>query len=541
MLPASNGMNVVAPVNQAVPFGDAQLERLFDEGNLLKLLVAIRGSSMPSEEKMQLRDLVLEYSQLDSEEKRSVVAKQVLGGIAPYQSDFTFLLTATSESEEPAARPDAAPQASITAANPGALRPMGHSRLRPRFAPAVVKDVPTSQPAIAAQPQADTKTTQPAEPAPQSAVPQPATEPVATNTSQNPLARIQEIKQIVNSKVGNPVNLIDANNAVGREYMNALLDAMKKSSGGDEGGELKVAMSRLEAAFVNVEALINDPTFKVAPGPATPATAAAPADLPTTTAAPKTVAKVAVRSEETEVKEKAAPSSEPVPAPAAPVEPPKPVEAPQPTPAPAAVKPTPAPAPTAPTSSTVSPLQKLTSQLNSGTTPVTATTPKATPVPKETPVTTAQPASAGGAQLKSVAAVETLPEKMSTLKKVMDKKDADDKKVFGDDVMDERVTQGLTDLLSNWTLFKRSGLLGTGPSGMEHPLFMKLRTLPMAAVISGRFEGATPQIKQSITDYMNGWRYEQGITHEMNEEFEHYLRRVILHILKKHQQNNPSS
>ncbi|MEZ4200438.1 MAG: hypothetical protein R3B69_02500 [Candidatus Paceibacterota bacterium] len=43
-----------------------------------------------------------------------------------------------------------------------------------------------------------------------------------------PLARIQEINNQVNSRIGNPVNLIDADNAIGREYMNALLDAMKK-------------------------------------------------------------------------------------------------------------------------------------------------------------------------------------------------------------------------------------------------------------------------------------------------------------------------
>jgi hypothetical protein len=55
----------------------------------------------------------------------------------------------------------------------------------------------------------------------------------------------------------------------------------------------------------------------------------------------------------------------------------------------------------------------------------------------------------------------------------------------------------------------------------------------MAAVIAGRFEGATTPIKQSITDYMNGWRYEEGITHEHGETFEHYLRRVVRHILNK--------
>ena len=30
---------------------------------------------------------------------------------------------------------------------------------------------------------------------------------------------------------------------------------------------------------------------------------------------------------------------------------------------------------------------------------------------------------------------------------------------------------------------------------------------------------------------MNGWRYEQGLIYEQGETFEHYLRRVIRHIL----------
>ena len=55
----------------------------------------------------------------------------------------------------------------------------------------------------------------------------------------------------------------------------------------------------------------------------------------------------------------------------------------------------------------------------------------------------------------------------------------------------------------------------------------------MAAVIAGRFEGSSPEIRQNIADYMNGWRYEQGIVHRMDEQFEGYLRRVIRHIIDK--------
>jgi hypothetical protein len=105
-----------------------------------------------------------------------------------------------------------------------------------------------------------------------------------------------------------------------------------------------------------------------------------------------------------------------------------------------------------------------------------------------------------------------------------------------DPIMVPEVTAGLSQLLSEWSLFKSSGFFGTGPSGKEHPLYVTLAPLTLAVVISGRFEGATPLIKQNISDYMNGWRYEEGIVHEHTETFEHYLRRVVLHIITKKKQ-----
>jgi hypothetical protein len=100
-----------------------------------------------------------------------------------------------------------------------------------------------------------------------------------------------------------------------------------------------------------------------------------------------------------------------------------------------------------------------------------------------------------------------------------------------DPLFDTDVDAGLGQLLSEWSLFKKSGFFGTGPHGREHPLFIQLAPLPMAHIVAGRYEGATAEVRQSITDYMNGWRYEQGIIYEQNETFEHYLRRVIKHIL----------
>ena len=111
------------------------------------------------------------------------------------------------------------------------------------------------------------------------------------------------------------------------------------------------------------------------------------------------------------------------------------------------------------------------------------------------------------------------------------KKEDETMRANTDPIMMPEVTAGLQQLLSEWSLFKSSGFFGTGPGGIDHPLYKKIANLTMAAVIAGRFEGATPQVKQSITDYMNGWRYEEGIVHEHAETFEHYLRRVIRHIL----------
>jgi hypothetical protein len=116
---------------------------------------------------------------------------------------------------------------------------------------------------------------------------------------------------------------------------------------------------------------------------------------------------------------------------------------------------------------------------------------------------------------------------------ITDKQRQDAEVAAMDPLMTPEVTAGLQQLLSEWALFKSSGIFGTGGSGMEHPLYKKLAVLNMTAIVAGRYEGATPQTKRSITDYMNGWRYEEGILQEQGELFEHYLRRVIKHILDK--------
>ena len=128
--------------------------------------------------------------------------------------------------------------------------------------------------------------------------------------------------------------------------------------------------------------------------------------------------------------------------------------------------------------------------------------------------------------------MQSLAESAKPLKSVQDVPTQDSVTNKDDDpTQSQEVNQGLDQLLSDWVLFKKSGLFGTGPKGIEHPLYKNIKELQIPLLLAGRFEGATQEIKQSITDYMNGWRYEQGIIYEQGETFDHYLRRVIRHIL----------
>jgi hypothetical protein len=95
------------------------------------------------------------------------------------------------------------------------------------------------------------------------------------------------------------------------------------------------------------------------------------------------------------------------------------------------------------------------------------------------------------------------------------------------------VTSALGQLLGEWKLFRGKGLFRTGASGIEHPLYKQLAQLSMFAVLAGRWERSTPEITQGIKDYIDGWRFEQGIMHTPSETFEHYLRRVVLRILRR--------
>ncbi|MCA9354398.1 MAG: hypothetical protein KC877_02665, partial [Candidatus Kaiserbacteria bacterium] len=429
---------------------------------------------------------------------------------------------------------------------------------------------PTPQPAPVAVP---TPAPQPAPVVPPAPAPAPAVPAPVNYDANQSLQRIREIKALVNDKVGNPVNLVDIDNAVGREYMAALLDAMKKLN---DGSSAISAMQRLEAAYLVVEKTIAEhsqnaaaklaaePASMSAPAPQAPAPVTppspmpAPAPMPPVPPAEEAPVPAPVEATDEIVDEDSSADIEPsIPVPPPAEEPPLPppvlkdilAEAPLPKPpseekvavksdAPMAMSdvsgfemsnvpmaeeklvPPPAgkPAPV--------PARKSDSEIESAWGPATDTVRPAVTEPGVPSVPSAPPTTP-----KRVASLAETKEKLKTPSDLPDAAAVETSSVAGDPLFTKEVDTGLDQLLSEWKLFKKSGLFGTGPKGREHPLFKKIAGLQIPLLLAGRFEGATQEIKQSITDYMNGWRYEQGIIYNQGETFEHYLRRVIRHIL----------
>lgn len=98
-------------------------------------------------------------------------------------------------------------------------------------------------------------------------------------------------------------------------------------------------------------------------------------------------------------------------------------------------------------------------------------------------------------------------------------------------LMTPEVTEGLEQLLHNWDIFKRSGFLGMGGNGIDHPLYAKLAPLAASAILAGSVKGVDKKVVANINEYVTGWKQEQGIAPEGDETFDTYLRRVIAHII----------
>lgn len=472
----------------SLPSVGSALFDLDSQAGITAVLLAIRASDIAAAEKNDLRDLVFLYTNggKDQSVRFSLEKKIAAVGLTPVAQKEKASAVSTPKRPMPTigtfrstpafsipTPPPVTPPVSPVATTVNPVVTSVHSEPEPtRPAPlfSANRPVPAEEEVAPSQPDV---------------VVPPVAMPKADQKQY--LERIREIKSLVNEKVGNPVNLVDISNEVGREYMSALLDAMKRIN---SGMSADVAMQRLEAAYASVEETLRSvgsdvvaQSVPVAPQPAPVFTPPEPMPAPTYAAPlpkpePLPVYKPIVQ-EERVTPVPPPPSYEPV-VPPAPVYQSVPVQPVMQTPSYASV--TPAHGTSVPPtfSSLADMVQQSHAQAGFKTTPVAQ------------------------APIQS-----------------------------GDPLLGADVEEGLNQLLSEWSIFKKSGIFGSGPKGREHPLYKKMAELQIPLLLAGRFEGATQEVRQSLTDYMNGWRYEQGLIYEKGETFEHYLRRVILHILEQ--------
>lgn len=554
---------------------DSSLNNTFDfntQNGVMLLLAAIRSSSLSTIEKNELRDLVFLYTNGGGDASVKIALEQKLrlnniksvapikkpDPVEPVKPDLPFgtyrpapVFKIPTISDKPSVSSETnnfVPPSSVeqkqNTVSPVAAAVNPSAEIKSPITPVTIKVTssqldPIQQDSSTLPQQSVSSPTLassiPTTPTPTISLPKVGMgAQIAPSTNINYLDRIREIKTAVNSKVGNPVNLVDINNAVGREYMNALLEAMKRLSGG-AAGQIDVAMQRLEAAYQAVEVAVteHDKLQKLE----AEVEAEVSAIEPVSAFNPAPIVEKSV-SVESQVKPVARPVSNPVSVTSsvppvttntisvAPIaNPVKPVvnnsrvvnpapslgtnfsqTAPIPTPAVQVQNPAPRPLENAVVPNPV-PMSGFTSAAEVSATEVNN-------------VVNSVPQATSLAQAPKILTPEDLPAASSITSSVA-----------GDPLHTRDVDDGLEQLLSDWTIFNKSGLFGTGPKGREHPLFKRIADLQIPLLLSGRFEGSTQEIKQSITDYMNGWRYEQGIIYEQGETFEHYLRRVIKHIL----------
>lgn len=460
------------------------------QSGVMHLLASIRGSEITSQQKSELRDLVFLYTNGGKDQSVRISLEQKISAyrVTPAPKKVTVQAqvlppqpTIGKYRVAPTFTPSmSAPVAPVSTPAPTTSIPVFSAE--PAWAPHQVDSVPISvpSPVVETPPPAQEIPLAIEEPVPVIETVTPPAPIAAVPENSEYLARIREIKASVNEKVGNPVNLVDINNEVGREYMGALLDAMKKLNSGSSAAS---AMKRLEDSYAGVLKALEQ--YEAGGG-----------------------SENAVASHVPVVEVKEAPYIAPLPTVEEVIEEPAP-----------RVQVLPAGEPFRPTPTYTPAPEDVLPQLTAN--PIVASWSQEEPVVQTAP----QKQSSGFASLAELKKPHTLEDLQAnaSLKSTS--------ATSGDPLFSKEVEEGLEQLLAEWSIFKKSGLFGTGPKGKEHPLFKKISPLHIPLLLAGRFEGANQEIKQSITDYMNGWRYEQGIIYQQGETFEHYLRRVIRHIL----------
>jgi hypothetical protein len=352
--------------------------------------------------------------------------------------------------------------------------------------------------------------------------------------TQDRIERIRVIKSDVNARVGNPVNLVDADNTLGREYMSALLEAMKLLSSAPEA-ESQKAMDRLEAVYTQVIALLRakETAVETVTTPiVTPLNPVVELAVPVEPEIVVPMAEIIVPVEPAVVTPVTAPVVIPVPVTSVVQAPPEvpmvdvPVIR-------SKVSDKPASTPVVNTWGDTHPSAgvDIVRSVAQTVAPIDTTTVARLSTPPAEPIRQAVDSVHPVYQPEMTVPVSDV----TPLRAITELPTADEvsavEAMGSNPLYTKDIDAGLEQLLGEWSIFKKSGLFGTGPKGREHPLYVKIAPLQVPLILSGRFEGSTQEIKQSITDYMNGWRYEQGIIYEANETLDQYLRRVIRHII----------
>jgi len=551
------------------------------QAGVLRILQAVRKSELPLTTQNELRDLIFLYTNSGGDQgmRTALEERLISNNIKPLPSvakntakaqsepifgfagsrpapSFSANFTPVSVQNDtpiPAAVAETTPV--VTTPEPVATPEPVVTQTTSEATPASTSEpvtVPVSEPVAATpEPAIPTQTTS-AEP-PATPPPVTAPEPVApAQTAPAPIVsgshldRIKAIKSEVNRRFGNPVQLVDKDAELGREYMTSLLEAMKQLSAEGGGGNIENAMVRLEAAFLRVKNLdtetktpepvtenkisektpptatekVLDTQQKAVVPPRPPVQSAASSILRSSNHKIEAGALNATQvSEPPEVKEPRTSTIEPASMVSKPTEFYTPPEH--------KVDTVPVNTPNIPE------VEKNATNIINIRNVDTAATPPVATLNAETPIINQELATAPAYNVSTVGAVSSVAAANAPLRTPDDLPDPKTISRSGsaDPLFTEEVSAGLDQLLLEWVLFRKSGMFGTGPKGVNHPLFKKLAPMQIPLLLAGRFEGATQEIRQSITDYMNGWRYEQGIIYDKGETFEMYLRRVIRHII----------
>lgn len=504
---------------------------------LTDVLRAAKEKLSPTEH-ASFRDLVLQYAQRGGDAELKAKIDSIIAGLdTPQKRTETPEVVEVVVPKEVITTGPVPVRASVSLMRRSAPRFMpksvsAHTPSDTLPAPEIKEEPTPQEPEPARSPVVELSPEPIPEPIPLPATPVVSEEVFAAPRSvEEHKARITEIKRLVNEQIGNPVALLGAHKESGKEYMQALLAALKSTGGGGTG--IEAAMRRLEDAY---SALLTDTPQEQKPvSPAAeilPSVAEEPAIIETAKAEPVVEVPVpvvlkhepeAVPEVETSASQVSKEEEE------APL-PPEPEPVPEPIPVVVAEKkevPTPVPVSRKiPINFSASATHASVIQEKEKTTPTPTPTPT-NPVPS--PVLPSSEAD-GFPQTKytqkkiGAATIQSLAESGI---------DADETAVRQSELVSPKITQALHELLHEWSIFASSGLFGTGPSGAEHPLYIKLAHLSMGEIITGRYEGADRQINNVIHDYVNAWRHEQGVAYSPSETFEHFLRRVVQRIQKR--------